>query len=230
MATWKSASGASMTVANNFATLAAAVPPFLNAVDAAHRVVGAAPLAAVSSVLNAVSGNYVPAWNPYMPRGAAPLKPPVKPPAPAAAAAATGAREIPRKVVYLPSCVTRMMGPALSDPERESVHEKLMSIFSKVRSPTWLLACGTVVSPSASPCTKFIKAHVHLLQGARPSLAAGLLPCVSASWHGAVQAGYKVLFARLLPCFPASERGAVQAGYKVLFPLCSSVFLSASQR
>jgi D-lactate dehydrogenase len=35
------------------------------------------------------------------------------------------------QVVYLPSCVTRMMGPALSDPDRESVHEKLFSIFGK---------------------------------------------------------------------------------------------------
>ena len=36
-----------------------------------------------------------------------------------------------RQVVYAPSCVTRMMGPALGDSERESVHEKLLSLFSK---------------------------------------------------------------------------------------------------
>ena len=36
-----------------------------------------------------------------------------------------------RQVVYMPSCVTRMMGPALSDPERSSVHEKMLSIFEK---------------------------------------------------------------------------------------------------
>lgn len=38
---------------------------------------------------------------------------------------------IPRKVVYMPACVTRMMGPAQSDKETASVHEKLMSIFQK---------------------------------------------------------------------------------------------------
>ncbi len=35
------------------------------------------------------------------------------------------------QVVYLPSCVTRMMGPAASDKETASVHEKLLSIFAK---------------------------------------------------------------------------------------------------
>ena len=36
-----------------------------------------------------------------------------------------------RQVVYAPACVTRMMGPALGDTERESVHEKLLSLFNK---------------------------------------------------------------------------------------------------
>lgn len=38
---------------------------------------------------------------------------------------------VPRKVVYVPSCVTRMMGPSLADTERASVHEKLLSLFEK---------------------------------------------------------------------------------------------------
>ena len=33
--------------------------------------------------------------------------------------------------MYLPTCVTRMMGPSLSDQERASVHEKLLSLFHK---------------------------------------------------------------------------------------------------
>lgn len=35
------------------------------------------------------------------------------------------------QVVYLPSCVTRMMGPAASDADSASCHEKLMSLFAK---------------------------------------------------------------------------------------------------
>ena len=38
---------------------------------------------------------------------------------------------VPAQVVYLPSCVTRMMGPAASDTEKASVHEKLLSVFGK---------------------------------------------------------------------------------------------------
>ena len=52
-----------------------------------------------------------------------------------------------RQVVYMPSCVTRMMGPALSDPERSSVHEKMLSIFEKagyeVIYPEVSLLCET---------------------------------------------------------------------------------------
>lgn len=38
---------------------------------------------------------------------------------------------IPRQVVYVPSCVTRMMGPALPDPDKSSVHDRLISLFKK---------------------------------------------------------------------------------------------------
>ncbi len=37
----------------------------------------------------------------------------------------------PRQVVYAPACVTRMMGPSRTDDQRESVHEKLLSLFEK---------------------------------------------------------------------------------------------------
>ena len=48
-----------------------------------------------------------------------------------------------RQVVYMPSCVTRMMGPSLSDTERASVHEKMLSIFEK--------AGYEVIYPEVSP-------------------------------------------------------------------------------
>lgn len=35
------------------------------------------------------------------------------------------------QVVYLPSCVTRMMGPAAGDDQTASVHEKMMNLFAK---------------------------------------------------------------------------------------------------
>ncbi|CAG9465318.1 unnamed protein product [Pedinophyceae sp. YPF-701] len=126
MAEWKKSTSAAMKVANHFGALTAAVPTFLNIVDMAHAVVGPKVLEGVSGFLNKASGNYIPAWNKYMPKGAAPLREPKKP-APDAAAE----RGVPRQVVYVPSCVTRMMGPARGDTETASVHEKLLSLFEK---------------------------------------------------------------------------------------------------
>ena len=50
----------------------------------------------------------------------------MSPPAPAAVAG-----QAARKVVYMPTCVTRMMGPSRSDTERSSVHQKMLSLFAK---------------------------------------------------------------------------------------------------
>jgi D-lactate dehydrogenase len=128
MAQAKAASTASIALANSFGVFAASVPWLLSGVGVLHGVVGATPLQATSSFLNKVTGHLMPVWNPYMPLGAARLK---SPPTPAPVPAAEAARGLPRRVVYLPSCVTRMMGPAKGDPEKASVHEKMMSIMAK---------------------------------------------------------------------------------------------------
>jgi D-lactate dehydrogenase len=52
------------------------VPPFLNMVDFAHRLVGPKPLEYLSGVMNRASGRLIPTWNPYMPRVGAALCPP----------------------------------------------------------------------------------------------------------------------------------------------------------
>lgn len=67
------------------------------------------------------------------------------------------------QVVYLPSCVTRMMGPSRGDPESESVHEKLLSLFGKANYEViypevsvcmvHVLHAGAVQRASASHCS-----------------------------------------------------------------------------
>lgn len=111
-------------LANNFGTVAWSMNKLLGAVNIAHSVLGAWPLKTISSALNKATGHMVPEWNPYMPKGAAPLD--MNPPKPAAAD-----KGIPRKVVYVPTCVTRIMGPSKSDDQQESVHQKLLSLFNK---------------------------------------------------------------------------------------------------
>lgn len=112
-------------LANNFTTVTANVPRFLNLVNGMHSIMGPSLLIASSQLLNRITHHLVPVWNPYMPKGASPVR------IPSVASLPVTTAGIPRKVVYLPTCVTRMMGPAASDYEKASVHEKLMSIFQK---------------------------------------------------------------------------------------------------
>jgi hypothetical protein len=44
------------------------VPPLLNVVDFAHRLLGPSPLQYISSRLNKASNHLIPEWNPYMPK------------------------------------------------------------------------------------------------------------------------------------------------------------------
>ncbi|KAI3429690.1 hypothetical protein D9Q98_005775 [Chlorella vulgaris] len=125
MAAAPRASAAAMRVADNFGATAWVFNKLLGVVNAAHSVLGPKPLQVISSALNKVSGHMVPEWNPYMPKGAAPLN--MNPPKPQVASD----RGVPRKVVYVPTCVTRIMGPAKGDYETAPVHEKLLSLFSK---------------------------------------------------------------------------------------------------
>jgi len=125
LANAKSTKSVAMTLANNFSKFQTVVPYVLDGVNLAHRVLGPTPLSGISSWLNRVSDRFIPVWNPYMPRGAAKLQEPPQVPQ------GKEQRGIPRRVVYLPSCVTRMMGPSLSDYETASVHEKLMSLMAK---------------------------------------------------------------------------------------------------
>ena len=60
---------------------------------------------------------------------------------------------LPRQVVYAPSCVTRMMGPASSDTEQGSVHEKLLSLFDK--------AGYEVIYPEVSVLLKVASLPMH---------------------------------------------------------------------
>jgi len=112
-------------LAANFGTVTKLVPPLLDVVSLTHRLLGNLPMATLTWGPWRVSNNYLPLWNKYMPRGAQPV---VVPTPPKVAADAK-----PKRVVYVPSCVTRMMGPARGDADAgdEAVHTKFMSLLSK---------------------------------------------------------------------------------------------------
>lgn len=123
MAKDATATGVSMALAKNFSLTVAAAKGVLGMADMAHALFGPRLLEAVSGKLNSVTGQAIPVWNRHMPKPAGAL------PEPLAAQHMVGGVE--RKVVYMPTCVTRMMGPSRGDTEEEPVTEKMMSILGK---------------------------------------------------------------------------------------------------
>jgi D-lactate dehydrogenase len=120
----KAANGAAFALARNFSATVTAGRGVLAVLDGMHGLVGPKPLQWVSSTLNRVTDHLVPVWNPYMPTAAAALPTPLPPPSLRAGAAV-------RKVVYVPSCVTRMMGPSRGDDQSDSATEKMLSLLNK---------------------------------------------------------------------------------------------------
>lgn len=63
----------------------------------------------------------------------------------------------PRQVVYAPACVTRMMGPSRSDDQRESVHEKLLSLFKKANYQVIYPEVRLLLLPDLSACNEVMQ-------------------------------------------------------------------------
>jgi D-lactate dehydrogenase len=124
-------------LAANYRHAAAITRMGLRSADLAHRILGRAGMAKVTRMLRKVSGDRFPAWNPYMPRGIAALRPrPVD----------TGKS---RRAVYFPSCINMVMGPALGDPDQTPLHQIITRVldragFGVVLPPRRnLYCCGT---------------------------------------------------------------------------------------
>ena len=148
------ANAVAMAIANNFQWFDFLTPKFLSAVAFAHSIFGTTLVGGVSSVVHRLGHGFMPKWNPYLPSGAKPLPnvggghitvtttTPSTQPTVSETAAAAAAEKVttPRserpgvfgnKVVYLPACVTRVMGAAPSDPVQESVPERFISLATK---------------------------------------------------------------------------------------------------
>ncbi len=91
-------------IAGHYQPVTRIVRESLRLADAVHGLVGTKALASLSGKLHGLSNNRLPQWNPSMPR-----------------AVPTNQRKQNRvlsdkKVVYFPSCISRVMGPAKGDP------------------------------------------------------------------------------------------------------------------
>jgi D-lactate dehydrogenase len=91
----------------------------LAAADAAHAVLGTRLMGALARGSRGLSGEWLPAWSPAMPRPARPGK------------LQNVFRGKGRQVVYFPSCIARTMGPARGDPDGRAVFEATLSLLGK---------------------------------------------------------------------------------------------------
>jgi D-lactate dehydrogenase len=109
----------------------------LRIANAAHTVLGTRMMEKLAAWARRMSNNRIPLWNRYMPRAA---DAPVAFPSPSSGSL---------KVVYFPSCISRTMGPAKGDPDKDSIPDVMVRVLLKagyeIIYPQHLdtLCCGT---------------------------------------------------------------------------------------
>jgi FAD/FMN-containing dehydrogenases len=107
-------------VADHFGTTTMAMRFGLGAASTASRVLGVETLEGTTRSLRRMTGDRVPTWDRTMPTAAS-----LRERAPTAGADSRPA------VVYFPSCASRTMGPAVSDPEKDALPSKTAALLEK---------------------------------------------------------------------------------------------------
>ena len=131
------AQGVAAFVAGHFSQTAAAVRGGLKIAGAAHGLLGATLMESLAAGTRRLSGNRIPHWTRWMPRG-------IDGPRPQSAQRAGAAQ-----AVYFPSCISRTMGPAQGDPDQDPLHAVTLRLLEKagyeVLFPAKMeaLCCGT---------------------------------------------------------------------------------------
>jgi D-lactate dehydrogenase len=203
----------------------------LGAADAAHAVLGSGLMRGLASAARAASGGRLPMWNPSAPR-----------PAPA-----SEFRDLPRgegrRVVYFPSCIVRMMGPARADPESRAVFEAALSVLDKagfdVLFPGELasLCCGLTFDSKGFPDLADQKAR-ELERALLEKSEGGAIP-VLCDTSPCVQRMKKALDPRLAVLEPVEFvhgflmdrlRFRRQAGPVAVHPTCSAVKMGLADK
>jgi D-lactate dehydrogenase len=128
------------TLARNMPAVTGALSVMLNVVGASHALLGTKLMGGAGLALRKLSGNRIPLWNEYMPRGAARL--------PSLSAAARLPSSMPAavrlslnpviagvakqsKVVYFPSCINRTMGTSRDYGREAPLTHKTVALLEK---------------------------------------------------------------------------------------------------
>ncbi len=124
-------------ITENFGRIVGILRTGLKIAHLAHVCFGAETLEKITQLARRISGNRIPLWSRYFPRG---VNAPV---------GNTIHHSSSLKVVYFPSCISRTMGPAKGDPDQDALHEVTLRVLDKagykVIYPENLdkLCCGT---------------------------------------------------------------------------------------
>jgi D-lactate dehydrogenase len=107
-------------IGSHFAGTTALLRTGLNLADLLHQTLGTSVMLRMTGTARELSGKRMPLWTPWMPqRGSVPkLSQPHQP------------TKRP-KVVYFPSCSSRMMGPAQSDPDQRPLNQAVLAVLEK---------------------------------------------------------------------------------------------------
>ncbi|MDL0431725.1 FAD-binding and (Fe-S)-binding domain-containing protein [Marinobacter sp. TBZ242] len=137
--------GTANWVADHFQAVLRGTRLVLTMASGVEKLLGAPRLAKLSAGLSKVSGQRLPQWDPSMPQ-------PIRFVSPAEAPDSGAPR-----VVYLPACVSRVMGPASGDAEQTTLQDKTRQLLEKggyqVVHPQGLdaLCCGQPFASKGYP-------------------------------------------------------------------------------
>lgn len=91
----------------------------LNLTNSTHNILGSKNMAKMTSGLRKISGNRIPKWNTYLPKGAPKVD------------ANYSVNGNPRKVVYFPSCINQTMGISQDYNEKLALTDQVKQLLTK---------------------------------------------------------------------------------------------------
>jgi D-lactate dehydrogenase len=123
--------------ASHYTAVCQAMRMGLKLADLLHQHLGSRQMQRLTRLLRRLSKDHIPAWNPYMPTGI--NRPRLKDRKPFRT----------KKVVYFPSCINMVMGPAAGDPDKLPLHQVVENVIERAGygilyvPDNYIFCCGT---------------------------------------------------------------------------------------
>lgn len=127
-------------IADHMGTVTSIARTSLSLVNAFHAILGSRLMGSIAGGMRKMSGNRIPQWNPWMPKGAKGIKINEHQITPstnqhistlAHQHISTSTNQHIRKVVYFPSCINRSMGVSKKDNQEVQLTEKMCQLLRK---------------------------------------------------------------------------------------------------